>query len=163
MLLLDAVTYRKLKESGYKEPNLTTVIRDPELMLAIYLESLNLPVNELNILWNQRMITHIMKGFREVFFHVEKLSREKGIKFRIIVELSEGNTWFLRSMKYCEVRQLDTVTENLQLIDNKIYVRPMFEQDDEQFSQILWSNSASLVNEKQSHFENLWKIARPPH
>ena len=158
---MDAVTYRKLKESGYKEPNLTTIIREPELMLAIYLESLNLPVKELDILWNQQMVAHITKGFREIFFHVEKLSREKGIKFRIIVELSDGNTWFLRLMKYCEVRQLDNVTENLQLIDNKIYVKPMFEQDNEQFSQILWSNSTPLVNEKQNHFESLWKIARP--
>ena len=68
LLLLDAVTYRKLKESGYKDPNLTTLVRDPELMLALYLESLNLPVNELDILWNCQMITHTMRGFREIFF-----------------------------------------------------------------------------------------------
>ena len=163
MLLLDAVTYRKLKKSGFKDPNLTTLVRDPELMLALYLESLNLPLNELDVLWNRRMISHVMKGFREVFFHVERLSREKGIKFRIIVELSEGNAWFLKSMKYCEVRQLDTVLENFQLIDTMIFVKPMFEQDNEQFSQILWSNSTSFVNEKQNQFENLWKIAQPHH
>ncbi|HKR74470.1 MAG TPA: hypothetical protein VJR94_10210 [Candidatus Nitrosocosmicus sp.] len=160
---MDAVTYRKLKESGYKYPNLTTLVQDPEIMLALYLESLNLPVNELDILWDCQMITHIVRGFREVFFHVEKLSREKGIKFRIIVEMSEENAWFLKSMKYCEVRQLDTISENFQLIDTKICVKPMFEHNNEQFSQILWSNSKSLVNEKQNQFENLWKIAQPHH
>jgi hypothetical protein len=39
----------------------------------------------------------------------------------------------------------------------------MFEHDNEQFSQILWSNSTSLVNEKQNQYENLWKIAQPHH
>lgn len=161
MLLLDAITYRKLRESGFKKPNLTTVVQDPEIILALYLESLNLPLIELDILWNRRMITHIMKGFREVFFHVEKLSKEKGIKFRIIVESSEGITWFLKSMKYCEVKQLDTVPENFQLIDTKICIKPLFERDNEQFSQILWSNSILFVSEKQNQFEDLWKIARP--
>ncbi|MDN5866787.1 MAG: hypothetical protein L0H55_05240 [Candidatus Nitrosocosmicus sp.] len=107
------------------------------------------------------MLSQIMKDFREIIFHVEKLSKEKGIKFRVIVDLNEENTWFLKSMNYCDIRQLDNITENLQLSDNKICVKPLFEQGQEQFSQILWSNSTSLVNQKQSQFEDLWKMTRP--
>jgi hypothetical protein len=77
------------------------------------------------------MTTRIMKGFRGVFFHVEKLSKEKDIKFRIIVESSEGITRFLKSMKYREVKQLDTVPDNFQLIDIKICIKPLFERDNE--------------------------------
>ena len=156
-----SITYLKLRKSGFKKPNLTTVVKDPEIILALYLESLNFPLNEPEILWNRRMITHIMKGFRGVFFHVEKLSKEKGIKFRIIVESSEGITSFLKSMKYREVKQLDTVPENFQLIDIKICIKPLFERDNEQISQILWSNSTLFVSEKQNQFEDHWKIARP--
>ena len=34
-------------------------------------------------------------------------------------------------MKYREVKQLDTVPENFQLIDIKICIKPLFERDNE--------------------------------
>jgi hypothetical protein len=156
---VDLTTYRKLKKSDYKEPNVTTVIQDPEMILAMYLESFNLAQNELDILWDQQMVTFIINNFREVFFHVEKLSKLKDIQFRIVVELNEGNRWFLKSTSYCKIRQIDTVPENIQLIDARIYLKPIFELEGEQISQILWSNDASLVNQKQNQFEKLWRIA----
>ncbi|VFJ13160.1 hypothetical protein [Candidatus Nitrosocosmicus franklandus] len=158
---MDLITYRKLKESGYKKPNLTTVIHDPEMILGMYLESLSLPENELNILWNQQMFDFIVTNLRETFIRIEKLSRTKGIKFRIVVELSEDNKWFLKSITYCEVRQTDAVPENLQLIDTKIYLQPVIEPDGNGISKILWSNSVDLVNQKQNQFDKLWKTATP--
>jgi hypothetical protein len=158
---LDVGTYRKLKESKNKNPKLTTLVSDPDLVLAMYLESLSLPIDDLGIIWSQKMLSQIMENFREIIFHVEKISKEKGIKFRVIVDAKEENTWFLKSMNYCNIRQLENITENFQLTDNKVCVEPLFEKGQEQFSQILWSNATPLVNHKQSQFEKLWRIAKP--
>ena len=161
LLVLDLGTFRELRKSGQRYPKLTIVIRNPDLVLALYLESLLLPLKELDVIWNQNMVAHIIKDFREIMFRVVKKSKKNGIKFRAVVEIDEGNTTFLKSMNYFEIRQLDSIKENLQITDNKICVKPLFDQDDEHFSQILWSNSEELVNQKKGLFENLWKVAIP--
>ena len=159
--MLNSWLFRKLKESKYRFPLTTTIVNNPDIMLAIYLDSLNLPINELNIVWDERMLNYIMKNYREIIRHVEKLSKQKGIKFRVIVELNDYIDCFLISLRYCDIRCLDNIHENFQISDNRICIIPSFNTLDEQLNQILWSNSKYMINQKQSLFYNLWERAKP--
>jgi len=159
--MLTPCSFRKLKESKYQFPLTTTIVNNPDILLAIYLDSLNLPVNELSIVWDKRMLIYIMKNYREIILHVEKLSKQKGIKFRVIVELNEDIDCFLTSLRYCDLRYLDNIQENFQISDNRICIIPLFNTLNEQLDQILWSNSKYMINQKQSLFHSLWKKAKP--
>ena len=159
--MLTPCSFRKLKESKYQFPLTTTIVNNPDILLAIYLDSLNLPVNELSIVWDKRMLIYIMKNYREIILHVEKLSKQKGIKFRVIVELNEDIDCFLTSLRYCDLRYLDNIQENFQISDNRICIIPLFNTLNEQLDQILWSNSKYMINQKQSLFYSLWKKAKP--
>lgn len=61
-------------------------MRDPDISLALYLDSLNIPIKEINIVWNNLTLVYHIRNFRELIYHVENLSKEKGIKFKVIVE-----------------------------------------------------------------------------
>ena len=159
--MLNSWLFRKLKESKYRFPVTTTIVTNPDIVLAIYLDSLNLPINELNIVWDERMLIHIMKNYREIIFHVEKLCKQKGIKFRVIVELNEDIDCFLISLRYCDIRHLDNIPESFQISDNRICIMPSFNTLDEQINQILWSNSKYMINQKQSLFYSLWERDKP--
>src|SRR6476619_6428802 len=102
--MLNPCSFRKLKESNYKFPPITTIVNNPDILLAIYLDSLILPISELSIVWDKKMLDHIMKGYREIIYHVEKLSKQKGIKFHVIVESCENSIYFLTSLRYCDIR-----------------------------------------------------------
>ena len=161
MNVLTPCSFRKLKESTYKFPLLTTIVNNPDILLAIYLDSLILPLNELSIVWDKRMFGHILKGYREIIHHVEKLSKQKGIKFRVILESSENSDYFLTSLRYCDIRCLNHIQDNFQISDNRICIKPLFNPRDKEPDRILWSNSKYMINRKQSLFYNLWEKAKP--
>jgi hypothetical protein len=140
---------------------MTTIVNNPDILLAIYLDSLILPLNELSIVWDKRMFGHILKGYREIIHHVEKLSKQKGIKFRVIVESSENSVYFLTSLRYCDIRCLNDIQDNFQISDNRICIKPLFNPRDKKPDRILWSNSKYMINRKLSLFYNLWEKAKP--
>jgi hypothetical protein len=140
---------------------MTTIVNDPDILLAIYLDSLILPSNELSIVWDKRMLGHILKGYREIIYHVEKLSKQKGIKFRVIVESSENSVYFLTSLRYCDIRCLNDIQDNFQISDNRICIKPLFNPLDKEPDRILLSNSKYVINRKQSLFYILWEKAKP--
>ena len=159
--MLTPCSFRKLKESTYKFPLMTTIVNNPDILLAIYLDSLILPLNELSIVWDKRMFGHILKGYREIIHHVEKLSKQKGIKFRVIVESSENSVYFLTSLRYCDIRCLNDIQDNFQISDNRICIKPLFNPLNKDPDRILWSNSEYMINRKQSLFHSLWEKAKP--
>ena len=159
--MLNACSFRKLKESKYKSPLTTTIVNNPDILLAIYLDSLFLPLNEISIVWDKRMLGHILRGYREIIYHVEKLSKQKGIKIRIIVESSENSVYFLTSLRYCDIRCLNNIQDNFQISDNRICIMPLFNPLDKEPDRILLSNSKYMINRKQSLFYTLWEKAKP--
>jgi len=159
--MLSLCSFRKLKESKYTFPPITTIVNNPDILLAIYLDSLILPIEQLSIVWDKKILDYIMKGYREIIYHVEKLSKQKGIKFRVIVEASEDSVYFLISLKYSDIRCLNDIQDNFQISDNRIFIKPLFNTLSEQPDRILWSNSKHMINRKQSLFYNLWEKAKP--
>ncbi|MDN5868485.1 MAG: hypothetical protein L0H55_13960 [Candidatus Nitrosocosmicus sp.] len=125
------------------------------------MDSLILPIHELNIEWGKRMLAYTMKYNGEIILRVEKLSKEKGVKFRAIVEFNKENASFLKSLRYCDKRYLSNIEESFQISDNVISVIPLLNKQDEQIDQILWSNSKYEIERKQSLFNSLWKMAAP--
>ncbi len=159
--MLNKYVFRQLKKSKYNLPKVTDIVRNPDILLAIYLDSLSLPKNELNIVWDNSMVAYTMKYFREVILHIEELSQEKGIKFRAVVESNTESGPFLKLFRYCEIKHLYNIRENFQLSDDIICVIPYLNKKNVLLDQILWSNSKFCVNQKQSVFNNLWEIASP--
>ena len=159
--MLSWYLFRKLQESKYKYPKITQIVSNPDILLAIYLDSLILPIHELNIVWGRRMLAYTMKYNREIILRVEKLSKEKGVKFRLIVEFNKEYASFLKSLKYCDKRYLANIKESFQISDNTVCVVPLFNKHDEQLNQILCSNSKHAVERKQSLFNSLWNMATP--
>jgi len=159
--MLSWYLFKKLKESKYKYPKITQIVSNPDILLAIYLDSLILPIHELNIVWGKRMLAYTMKYNREIILRVEKLSKEKGVKFRVIVEFNIESASFLKSLSYCDKRYLPNIEESFQISDNVACVVPLFHKHDEHLNQILWSNSKYAVEQKQSLFNSLWKMATP--
>ena len=159
--MLNACSFRKLKESKYNIPLITTIVSNPDILLAIYLDSLILPISELSIVWDKKMLDQIVKGYREIIYHVEKLSKQKGVKLRVIVEPSENSVYFLTSLRYCDISCLNDIQENFQISDNRICIKPLFNPRDKEPDRILWSNSKYMINRRQSLFFNLWERAKP--
>ncbi|CAN5663188.1 hypothetical protein BH23THE1_BH23THE1_26610 [soil metagenome] len=159
--MLRRYLFRKLKDSKYKYPKITQIVCNPDMLLAVYLDSLILPIHELNIVWDKRMLAYTMKYNREIIHRVEKLSKEKGVKFRVIVGFNKETASFVESLRYCDKRNLANIEESFQISDNTACVVPLFDKEDEQLNQILLSNSKYAVERKQSLFNSLWKMATP--
>jgi hypothetical protein len=155
------MTVKKLKDSEYKQPVITTVLYNPDILLAILLDSFYLPLEQLNIIWNKMMFDFIMKYFRESIQRIEKECRRKDVEFKLIVQSSDENNKFLKSMRYCDKRHLDNVTESLQISDDRLYLKPLFNKFNEEPTHVILSNLPHLVTQKQHLFDNLWQIARP--
>ncbi len=159
--MLSGYLFRKLKDSKYKYPRVTSIVRNPDILLAIYLDSLIVPISELNIVWDKKMLAYVMKYYREIFLHIENLSKEKGVKFRIIVEFSKENAAFLNSLRYCDKRHLNNIMESFQISDHTACVFHFSNKQYEQLDQIIWTNCRYMVERKQILFNSLWKMATP--
>ena len=107
------------------------------------------------------MLAYAMKYYREMILHIENLSKEKGVKFRIIVEFSKANAPFLNSLRYCDKRHLNNIIESFQISDHTACVLHLFNKHHEQLDQILWTNCKYMVERKQILFNSLWKMATP--
>lgn len=158
---MDMSLFKELKDSRYKYPDVSTLVSDPDILLAIYLDSLYLPIRQLSIIWSNTMVALIMKYFKEIFLRVETYCREKNVEFRLVVESRDENEKFLKLMRYCNKRYLDNITESLQISDDKVYVKPLSNTCEDHITHIVWSNSQYLISLKQQVFDSLWKIARP--
>lgn len=157
--VLDIGLFRQLKSFNYVYPNVTTVINNPDILLAIYLDSLFMPVKQLNIMWNRTMSTYITKDYKEILLRMGKENGEKGVEFNLIVESTNENEKYFKSIRNCNVRFLDNIVENIQLCDNRVCVRPFLDEGDDNLAYIVWSNFRPLINQKQQLFDSLWKMS----
>ena len=91
----------------------------------------------------------------------EKHAEEKGIKFRLIVEITKENMESLKSLKYHEIKHIDNIRSNFAVLDNRAYMVQIFHKENEPPAQALFSNTKALVDSQQTLFNRLWEIATP--
>ena len=158
---MDDSTFKQLKESKYYHPEITEVIFDSNVMLTIASDSAKLVQVGYDMLWDTIMLEFIRNYYAEGTKFVEQQSKEKGIKLRLIVEITKNNKDFINSLEYHEVRHLDGIRSNIGIFDNRAYMVAIFHKESIQPDQIFFSNSKSLVKQQRHLFDILWDIAIP--
>ena len=158
---MDDSTLGQLRESNYYHPEVTEVIFDSNIMLTIASDSAKLVQIGYDMLWDTIMSEFISNYYIEGTKFVEQQSKEKGIKLRLIVEITNNNKDFINSLEYHEIRHLDGIRSNIGIFDNRAYMVAIFHKESIQPDQIFFSNSKSLVKQQRHLFDTLWDIAIP--
>ena len=158
---MDKSTFKQLKESNGRHPEVTEVIFEPEMMSELGLVALNNIEKVFDVVWDKTMLDFIWNFFRVGLNLAEKMAREKKVKFRLIVEVTKENKELIKSLKNHEIRHVDSIRSNFAIFDERAYMVQIFQKEDEPPSQAYFSNTKSLVISQQALFDRLWKIAMP--
>ncbi len=158
---MDEITFRQLKETNYYHPELTDVIFDSNMMLEMALDSMNIANKGFDSVWDAKMFSFIWKYVQDAISLVEYKTQEKGIKLRVIIEVTKENIDLIKSLKNHEIRHLNGLRGNFGIFDNRAYMVYIFHRENERPDQTLWSNSKVLVDKQQALFEKLWEMATP--
>jgi hypothetical protein len=90
-----------------------------------------------------------------------KLLNKKGIKLRLITEITNDNIFYAKKMmEIAEVRHLNGVRSSFGIADGIQYLDHAI-SDRDQLSHAIISNVKAIVEAKQYLFEVLWNIASP--
>lgn len=81
---MDDLTFRQLKESEYYHPEVTEVIFDSDLMLAIATDSTSHVQHGYDMLWDTVMCRFIYNHHIAGIEIVEQQAKEKGIKLTVV-------------------------------------------------------------------------------
>jgi len=158
---LDESTYRQLKDSNGRHPEVTEVIFEPERMSELGLVALTNIEKAFDVVWDKTMLDFIWNFFRVGLNLAEKMARERKVKFRLIVEVTKENKELIKALKNHEIRHVDNIRSNFAIFDERAYMVQIFQKEDEPPSQAYFSNSKSLVISQQALFDRLWKISMP--
>jgi sugar-specific transcriptional regulator TrmB len=158
---LDESTFKQLKQSNGRHPEITEVIFEPEMMSELGLVALNNIEKAFDIVWDKTMLDFIWNFFRVGLYLAEKMARERKVKFRLIVEVTKENKELIKALKNHEIRHVDNIRSNFAIFDERAYMVQIFQKEDEPPSQAYFSNSKSLVISQQVLFDRLWKIGMP--
>ena len=158
---MDESTYRQLKDSNGRHPEVTEVIFEPERMSELGLVALTNIEKAFDIVWDKTMLDFIWNFFRVGLNLAEKMARERKVKFRLIVEVTKENKELIKSLENHEIRHVDSIRSNFAIFDERAYMVQIFQKEDEPPSQAYFSNSKSLVEGQQALFDRLWKIGMP--
>ena len=134
---------------------------DSEMMLAMSLDSINLANKGFDIVWDDIMFHFMKNEFKEGIMYADQRSKERGIKLRLIMEVTEENLSFLDSLQNYEIRHLSDLRGNFGIFDNRVYMVQIFNQSDDKPNQTLWSDSKVLVDKQQLLFDKLLVMAKP--
>ena len=159
--IVDDLTFQKLKESNYYRPEITEVMFDHNMMLEMAVHSMSIVEKGYDSVWDANMINFISKYFTNGIAHMEGLVREKGIKLRLLVEVTKENMGFINSIRSHEIRYLSEINGNFGIFDNRAYMVFIFNTKSDRLDQTLWSNSKALVDKQQSIFNKLWETSMP--
>jgi len=130
-------------------------------MLEMALDSMNIAEKGFDSVWDARMFSFIWKYVQDGISLIEYKTQEKGIKLRVIIEVTKENIDSIKSLKYHEIRHLNGIRGNFGIFDNRAYMVFIFHQENKQPDQTLWSNSKVLVDKQQVLFDKLWSMAIP--
>jgi len=158
---LDDSTFKQLKESKYYHPEITEVIFDSNRMLTIAADSARLVQDGYDMLWDSIMSRFISNYYVEGTKFVEQQAKEKGIKLRLVVEITKDNKDFINSLKYHEIRHLEGIRSDIGIFDRRAYMVAIFHKESIHPDQIFFSNSRSLVKQQRYLFDTLWDMATP--
>ncbi len=88
---MDDLTFRQLMESKHYHPEITDVIFDSDKMLEMGIVAINSTERGFDIVWDKIMFNFLWKYYKVGIHLAEKHAEEKGIKFRLIVEITKEN------------------------------------------------------------------------
>lgn len=158
---MDEITFNQLKDSKYYHPEITEVMFDSRMMLEMVLDSFNIAEKGFNAVWDPIMCSFVYNFFKEGIHLLEKQTKEKDIKLRVIVEITKENIEFIESLKHHEIRHLDGIRGNFGIFDNRAYMVYIFHRESDKPDQTYWSNSKVLVDKQNILFSKLWNMAIP--
>ncbi len=159
--LLDESTFRQLRESGFRLPEITEVIFDSNKMLEMGLTAIDSISIGFDIVWDKIMFNFLWKHFKDGIHIAEKQAKEKGVRLRLIVEISKENMDFIKSIKHHEIRHLEGTRGNFAILDSRCYMVQVFHNETEPPAQAFFSNSKRFVDTQQELFNKLWEMAIP--
>jgi hypothetical protein len=104
---VDDSTFRQLKESCFRHPEITEVIFDYDKMLEMGLVAINNIDCKFDIIWDKIMFDFLWKYFKDGIHVADKQAKDKGIRLRLIVEITKENIDAIKSIKYHDIRHLN--------------------------------------------------------
>lgn len=158
---MDDSTFSQLKESCFRHPEITEVIFDYNKMLEMGLVAINNIDYGFDIIWDKIMFNFLWKYFKDGIHIAEKQAKDKGIRLRLIVEITKENIDFIKSIKYHDIRHLHGARGNFAILDSRSYMVQVFHNENEPPAQAFFSNSKGFVGRQQELFDKLWEIATP--
>lgn len=158
---MDELTFRQLKESKYRHPQITDVIADPKMMLEMVVDSISITEKGYDTVIDPLVYSFILKYFKEGIDMIDRKIEENGIKARMIVDVNKENIDFINTIKFHEIKHIDEIKGNFGIFDERAYMVFIFHKESEQPDQTLWSNSKALVDRQQDLFNKMWDIAIP--
>jgi hypothetical protein len=158
---MDDIIFRQLMNSKHYHPEITDVIFESDKMLEMGIVAINSTERGFDIVWDKIMIDFLWKFYKVGIYLAEKHAKERGIKFRLIVEITKENMESVKSFKYYEIKHIDNIRSNFAILDNRAYMVQIFHKENEPPAQALFSNTKALVDSQQALFNRLWEIATP--
>ncbi len=159
--IVDDLTFRQLMESKHYHPEVTDVIFESDKMLEMGIVAINSTEKGFDIVWDKIMLDFLWKFYKVGILLAEKHAKERGIKFRLLVEITKENMESVKSFKYYEIKHIDNIRSNFAVLDKRAYMVQIFYKENEPPAQALFSNSKALVDSQQALFNRLWEIATP--
>nr|MDP9016535.1 hypothetical protein [Thermoproteota archaeon] len=158
---MDDSTFSQLKESCFRHPEITEVIFDYNKMLEMGLVAINNIDYGFDIIWDKIMFNFLWKNFKYGIHIAEKQAKDKGIRLRLIVEITKENMDFIKSIKFHDIRHLNGTRGNFAILDGRCYMVQIFHNENEPPAQSFFSNSKGFIDRQHELFDKLWEIAIP--
>jgi hypothetical protein len=159
---VDDSTFQQLKESKYYHPEITDIIYDYNQITYFGINSMYIAEKGFDSVLDSKMFAlswnmALKDGLQVIGKHV----KEKGLKLRMVAEVTEENVEALNLMKFHHIKHLDEIKGNFSIFDNRAYMVYIFHQTSELPEQTLWSNVKNFVDKQQAIFNRLWEISIP--
>ncbi len=158
---MDDSTFSQLRESCFHHPEVTEVMFDYNKMLEMGLVAINSIDKGFDIVWDKIMFDFLWKCFEDGIHLAENRAKKKGIRLRLIVEVTNENIEFIESIRYHDIRHLEGTRGNFAILDNRSYMVQIFHNENEPPAQAFFSNSKAFVDRQQELYNKLWEIAIP--
>ena len=122
-------------------------------MLTIASDSAKLVQVGYDMLWNTIMCEFISNYYIDGTRFGEQQAKEKGIKLRLIVEITNNNIDFLNSLTYHEIRHLDGIRSNIGIFDKRAYMVAIFHKKVYSLTKYSSAIPRSLVKQQRHLFD----------
>ena len=107
-------------------PEITQVIFEPKRMLEIGSCALLNVKYRFDIVWDRQMLDFVWDYFREGIKLAEKQAKERGVRFRLITEVTKENLEHINSLRHHEIRHVNSIRTNFPIIDETSYMVQIF-------------------------------------